>query len=150
MEQVNALIKQSATKERYALQDRCVDLAGQYAGYTATQLAWIAAGGSVDAQGFCQPASAFNMALAFFNAKRRICEIAKDPDDDSGRRPNAKLLYGKALCNPYEFGGAGVYPIGERVDPAPNVRAEPVSAPVATVAPVAEPFDIAGLIASLD
>jgi len=114
---VNALIRDSSNGERYKLQDRMVNLSAQYPGYTMTQLSWLAAGGDVDVNGFCQPASAFNLALAFFNAKRRGSEIARDAGDDSGRRPNAKLLYGKALRNPYDFGGGGVYPIKTTATP---------------------------------
>lgn len=110
---VQALIKDSASGERYKLQDRLVNLSGQYPGYTMTQLSWIAAGGQVDDNGFCQPAVAFNMALEFFNAKRRGCEIARNAEEEEeGRRPNARLIYGKPLRNPYDFGGAGVYPLG--------------------------------------
>lgn len=109
---VQALIKESTSGERYKLQDKLVNLSGQYPGYTMTQLSWIAAGGQVDAAGFCQPAVAFNMALEFFNAKRRGCEIARYAEEEEGRRPNARLIYGNAVRNPYDFGGAGVYPLG--------------------------------------
>ena len=115
----NALNKQSKTGERYDLQAHLVALAAQYPGYTGTQLSWLAAGGEVDAQGFCVPAAAFRQSLAFFNAKRRVSEIARDPDAADGRRPNAKLQYGKARLNPYDFGGNGVYPLGWGVNGVP-------------------------------
>lgn len=124
-----ALIRSSENGERYKLQDLLVSLSSTHAGMTMTQLAWMAAGGTVDADGYCQPADAFRMTLEFFNAKRRGCEIARNQEEEDGRRPNAKLVYGKALGNPYEFGGAGVYPIG-------GVRA--VVGTVHVVAPVCE------------
>lgn len=125
-----ALNKQSATGERYDLQARLVELSTVNSGYTMTQLAWLAAGGEVDADGFCQPADAFAMTLEFFNAKRRGCEIARNAEEEEGRRPNARLIYGKALRNPYEFGGAGVYPLGTVVK---RVAAPVVAAPVPRV-----------------
>ena len=128
-----ALISQSTTKSRYDLQDLLVSLSSQHEGYTMTQLAWLAVGGTVDASGYCQPADAFAMTLAFFNAKRRGCEIARNQEEPTGRRPNAKLVYGKAVRNPYEFGGAGVYPINPakvRVKAAKPVgEAEPKPSP---------------------
>lgn len=123
-----ALNKQSQTGERYDLQSELVTLAGQYPGYTGTQLSWLAAGGEVDAQGFCVPAAAFRQSLAFFNAKRRVSEIARDPAAQDGRRPNAKLQYGKAARNPYDFGGFGVYPVGWAADGVP-VRQVAISSP---------------------
>lgn len=117
-----------------------VNLAVQYPGYTVTQLSWILAGGQVDAQGYCQPAAAFAMALEFFNAKRRGCEIARAVDEDT-RRPNARLLYGRALNNPYEFGGHGVYPLGGGVAvpvsitaPAPQVEVKRADMPAELMA----------------
>ena len=59
-----------------------------------------------------QPEAFPNAPLEFFNAKRRGCEIARNVEEEDGRRPNARLLYGKAVLNPYDFGGAGVYPLG--------------------------------------
>jgi hypothetical protein len=129
-----ALNKQSATGERYDLQARLVELSTVNSGYTMTQLAWLAAGGEVDADGFCQPAAAFAMTLEFFNAKRRGCEIARNVEEEEGRRPNARLVYGKALRNPYDFGGAGVYPLKV---PAPVPA--PVPVPVPVPAPVPAP-----------
>ena len=125
---VQALIKDSASGKRYKAQDLMVDMAAQYPGYTMTQLSWIAMGGQVDAEGFCQPAEEFRRALAFFNFKRRGCETARHVEEEEGRRPNARLLYGKALRNPYDFDGAGVYPLGAVVK---RVVAPAVVAPVA-------------------
>lgn len=98
-----------ARGDRYDVQERLVSLSRQYPGYTMTQLSWILAGGTIDEKGYCQPAEAFNQMLTFFNAKRRGSEIACNAGQVEDK-PRAKLTYGKALRNPYDFGGMGVYP----------------------------------------
>lgn len=111
MSDVSGLIRQAASGERRSLQDQAVQVVAGRKGLTATQVAWLQVGGSVDDAGYCQPKGEFNRMLTFFNAKRRISEIAKKPEDKK-EGDKCKLVYGKAVGNPYDFGGQGLYLLG--------------------------------------
>lgn len=107
-----ALIKQRTGNKSGADLKKVEQLLASHKGLTATQLSWMAAGGSLDEQGFCQPAALFSQCLDFFNIKRRISERAYEIDK-LGDHPRALFRYGRAVKNPYDFGGQGIYPKGD-------------------------------------
>lgn len=125
-----ALIKQRTGGKSLQDLDLLEAVVHEHPGYTMTQASWVAAGGTVDGNGYCQPAELFNQCLRFFNFKRRGSEAAFMPAV-LGDHPKARFKYGKATCNPYDFGGAGVYPL--------RPVAAAVSRAVERDAPAAEP-----------
>lgn len=137
------------------LQDGLVKLAARLPGYTLDQLSWIAAGFHVDENGICQPSDKYNQIQKYFNCKRRGAEIAFSADELSDH-PRARLVYVKAVNNPYtESGGRGVMVIGG----APRVQAVPVSTEPVVEGVVAlaqevpkeptKPVDVKGLIGDM-
>lgn len=100
--------------KQQGLQERLIRLSTKHQGYTMTQLAWLAVGGTVDANGFCLPAEAFAQAQQFETVRRRGREAVLDSRKPANRQGKARLVYGRAVCNPYESGGQGVYPLGAR------------------------------------
>ena len=112
--QSGGLHNQRRGRKSVELQDEMVRLASKFPGYTINQLAWIAAGFHVDSKGLCQPCDKYLQIQKYFNAKRRGAEIAFHADSLSDH-PRARLVYVKAVKNPYtESGGSGVRVIAGR------------------------------------
>ncbi len=116
----SALHNQRRGNKSGKLQAVIIDLAAKHAGYTIDQLSWIAAGFSVDEQGFCQPAELYSQVQRYFNGKRRGSEVAKsqaeitalvngDDPAANAKLSKTKLVYIPATRNPYtEAAGKGV------------------------------------------